>query len=139
MPRYVLVLNLMRDRMENATPLAWSSDRPSLVLWMLEQRHVDENGEPGSWKDGRYFKRFKEGSVLEWFNMPDEHAFDAQSGEIYAPNHYGHGIQENPDVEEYLEQQRVQYDQFFAGIADVGKLIPVEERVARLLMEDESS
>ena len=139
MPRYVLVLNPMAGQTEGTEALAWSSDRASLVLWMLEQRHVGENGEFKSWTDGRFHKAFKQGSPLEWFNPVDEHAHDAQSDEPYAPNYYGQGIQEQPDMKEYLAGQMQRYDEFFAGITDVGVIVPAEARVAKILMDGEES
>jgi len=144
MPRFVLYLNPVTDRLESSEPKAWSEDRESLIRWMLNQRHqgedgsyVDEKGKPRYWKHDRFYKHFRKGSPLEWCNPLDEHAFDAQDGRSYAPNHYGHGIQEHMDVEGYLELKRVEYDQFYAEVPDIGIVHPDEVRVARILMEGE--
>lgn len=135
MPRYVLYLNPVTDRLESCQPKAWSEDRESLVRWMLNQRHLDDNGQPSHWKDGRFHKAFKQGSPLEWCNPVDEHAFDAQDDRPYSANHYGHGIQEHHDVEEYLALKRKEYEQFYAEVPDIGIVHPDEVRVARIVME----
>lgn len=137
MPRFVLFLNPVTDRLESCKPVAWSSDRESLVRWMLNQRHRGEDGRPSHWKDGRFTKAFRKGSPLEWFNPVDEHAFDAQNDRPYARNSFGHGVQEHADVEEYLERKRREYEAFYAEVPDIGIVQPDEVRVARILMEGE--
>lgn len=137
MPRFVLVLNPVTGRTEEAQPVAWSADRESLVRWMLNQRHRDADGRLSYWRDDRFSKAFRRGSPLEWFNPVEEHAFDAQDDRPYARNRYGHGVQEHADVEEYLDQRRREYEGFFAQVPDIGVVHPDEVRVARILMEGE--
>lgn len=137
MPRFVLALNPVTDRLESKRDVAWSEDRESLVRWMLNQRHLDENGQPSYWNDGRYGKSFKQGSPLERYNLPREQSFDSQDDRPYAPNSYGHGIREVHDIDEYLAEVRREYEKFFAELHDVGLVHPDEVRVARIMMEGE--
>jgi hypothetical protein len=61
---WVLQLNPMTDRFERVDPVA-VADTPQA----LEQFLVDQTA-PEPYQDGNYYKVFRKGSVLEWYNPP---------------------------------------------------------------------
>ena len=83
---YKLIMNRVTHRVEDCSIVAISGERENLVNWyksqLAEQPWIDSLS---------YYKVFKEGSDLEWFNPVDLDSVD----------HWGFGIQEewvNEDV-----------------------------------------
>ena len=75
---YTLALNPMAGRAEERRIVALSGDYDRLVAWYRDQM-VPE------WRDGQWYKYFRQGSPLEWFNP-------AFSLELSQNAPYGHGI-----------------------------------------------
>lgn len=86
---YVLVMNLMRDRIENATEIRRFDSLEELRLWYngLLVAPYSEMGPSGmiGERDQMFNKTFQKGSELEWFNPLREEEFTT-------PNHWGHGV-----------------------------------------------
>lgn len=62
---FVLLLNDMRSaKVEMVAPVARSESRDELMAFM--SRHTVE-----PYRDGRWYKTFRQGSILEWFNTMD--------------------------------------------------------------------
>ena len=67
---WVLQLNPMTDRAEEVRPVA-VADTPQALVDFLEAQTA-----PEPYRDGNYYKVFRQGSVLEWYNPPlGGHAF----------------------------------------------------------------
>ena len=78
---YKLILNPMRGRAEDSRIVAISDDYDKLVAWYHEQFA------PEMWRDDHWWKRFKAGSPLEWYN-------DCSTTELNNCYPFGHGIQD---------------------------------------------
>lgn len=76
---YMLALNPMTGRGEERRIVALSTDYNKLVAWYNDQLA------PEPWRDGQWYKEFRAGSPLEWFNP-------AFSLELNRTAPYGHGI-----------------------------------------------
>lgn len=100
---YKLLLNLMRDRLENQTLLAVATDKQKLIDWYNSQfatePYTDSTSEPGR----NYRKAFKPESKLNWFNPCID---------INTCDPWGHGI-----AEEWVEET------FFINSAYISELI----------------
>lgn len=62
---WILQLNPMPSNAENIVPVAWAETKEE-----LEQLLQDEKVE--SYRDGDWYKSFKQGGPLEWYNPPSE-------------------------------------------------------------------
>jgi len=86
---YKLVLNNMRSNTESRTIVAVSTERQNLIDWYNDQLAPEpyySEGSPSFDCHGNshtWYKVFKEGSELEWYN-PCYSDFE--------PDHCGHGI-----------------------------------------------
>lgn len=77
---YILCLNPMTDRLESRKVICLATSIEKLKEWYFEQK----SDKP--YNDDKWYKKFKKGSELEWFNpLPNEVNF----GEF---NDYGHGV-----------------------------------------------
>jgi hypothetical protein len=92
-----LIMNPMMGNTESSTLIAWSDDRDKLINWYNDQFAdepyctVGENSFPAKGDfpaqysgQHKYYKVFKIGSLLEWYNPID--GFEET-------NHHGQGIQ----------------------------------------------
>lgn len=108
-----LVMNRMTDNTESSSIVAWSDERDKLIEWYNSQRAdepyytIGENSFPAKgdfpaqYSDQhKYYKSFKEGGPLEWYN-PIE-GFDQI-------NRYGQGIQTEWVDTEKLPQIKTYY------------------------------
>lgn len=85
---FKLILNPMTDRTEAIRVVAISTSREKLLKWYKENK-VE------SYKDDNWYKFFKKGSKLEWFNpMHDE-----QNGE-----YYDSGVSQSGIAEEWVNE-----------------------------------
>lgn len=78
---FILCLNPMRDRIEARRPVILATSLEKLKEWYFEQKAdkpYDDNG---------YYKEFKKGSELEWFNPLSNE--NMNWGEVSS---YGHGV-----------------------------------------------
>lgn len=77
---FILCLNPMTDRLESRKVICLATSIEKLKEWYFEQK----SDKP--YNDDKWYKNFKKGSELEWFNpLPNEVNF----GEF---NDYGHGV-----------------------------------------------
>lgn len=79
---YLLVMNDMRDRCEGATIAAISTNYDYLVNWYKEQFATEP------YYDGNWYKVFKKGSILEWYNDINCNI------ELNNCDFFGHGIKD---------------------------------------------
>ena len=86
---YVLVMNLMRDRVENATEIRRFDTLEELQEWyksLLVSPYSEEGPSGGFDRETQMFnKTFLKGSDLEWFNPLREEEFTT-------PNRHGQGV-----------------------------------------------
>lgn len=75
---YTLTLNPIMNRAEDRRVVALSSDYDRLIAWYRDQM-VPE------WRDGQWYKYFRQGSPLEWYNPP-------RTLELNELQPWGHGI-----------------------------------------------
>lgn len=59
---YILVLNPINSAAEDGSIAAISDDYNRLVGWYKDQFASE------SWEDGQWYKTFKKGSPIEWYN-----------------------------------------------------------------------
>ena len=76
---YKLILNPMTDRAESRSLVAVSTDYEKLVQWYSSQKATEP------YRDGQWYKVFKQGSPLEWFNP----VFSLELNNLAL---FGHGI-----------------------------------------------
>lgn len=92
---FKLVMNPMRGNTENSHLVAWSDDKEKLIEFYNNEKvtpYID-NGTPSFECHGdshNWYKSFKNGSPLEWYNPIDD--FDTE-------NRYGQGI-----IEEWVDE-----------------------------------
>lgn len=63
---FLLQLNPMTHRAESVQPICIAESKESLVNFLITET-VEE-----PYNDNSYLKYFKKGSILEWYNPPDE-------------------------------------------------------------------
>lgn len=85
---YLLILNPMTDRAEAKRIVAVSDDYVRLVNWYTAQFAY------GTWKDDTWWKTFKQGSPIEWYNP----CGSLELNDIYP---FGHGIKD-----EWIKEDR---------------------------------
>lgn len=76
---YKLMLNPMTDRVESSRIVAVSDDYERLVNWYMSQFSTT------AWTDDNWYKVFKSGSAIEWYNPCDSLGLNEL-------NCWGHGI-----------------------------------------------
>lgn len=76
---YKLILNPMTDCCESAHIVAISDDYTRLVNWYMGQLATVP------WRDDRWYKVFKSGSTIEWYNQCDRLGLNDV-------DYWGHGI-----------------------------------------------
>lgn len=81
---YTLGLNPMMGRSEERRIVALSTDYNKLVAWYRDQLA------PEPWRDGQWYKEFRAGSPLEWFNPAitldlDKPPFGHGIGDMWIP------------------------------------------------------
>ena len=76
---FVLMLNDMRSsNIEITSPVLKGSSKKSIITY-LERERVP------AYRDGRWYKTFRQGSMLEWCNQPDDRSFvDVGTRETWA-------------------------------------------------------
>jgi hypothetical protein len=75
---YSLIMNPVTANAEAGRITAIAFEKEKLVAWYESQKHTEK------WKDGGFYKTFKPGSHLEWFNPLY----------TFEPDDFGHGIHE---------------------------------------------
>jgi hypothetical protein len=96
---YKLVMNNMTfPKIEMCEIVAVSTDYQKLIDWYKSQLANE------GWRDGQWFKSFKKGSALEWYNPVSNLDLD-----VYRP--FNQGIQEEWITEETY--QRIMAEKMF--------------------------
>jgi hypothetical protein len=97
---YKLCLNPMRGRTEETVLVAISFDKQKLINFYNEELAPEPYSDKGtnsfSGTETSWYKAFKRGSDLEWFNP----CYDGN----FTINHHGQGIQEEWVNEEIIKQ-----------------------------------
>lgn len=70
MRAFVLVLNDMRSPKIEIVRPAVRADTPEELVAFMERERVEPYREPTGYLDGTWYKVFRKGGPLEWFNPP---------------------------------------------------------------------
>jgi len=120
---WMLHLNPMRANTESKEMVAVSDNKEKLIKWYNDEKadepyysigdnHFPAKGDMPENKieDQKFYKVFKKGSVLEWFNPLDNE--ERMNDEDGTHNHYGHGLYYEWVNEDVLENVKSE-NQYF--------------------------